>query len=60
MLSYTTSIELAIRYDVLPEFLQASVTQETDKYNERGINISATKRRQELFSWTSVRYSKNK
>lgn len=59
MLAYTASIALAIEHDVLSEFLSASLTQETDKYNERGLNVSASKRRQQLIPWTTVKYSKD-
>ena len=59
MLAYTASIAVAIEHGVLTDFLNASVTLETDTYNERGINVSATKRRQQLIPWTTVKYSKD-
>lgn len=59
MLAYTTSLAVAIEHGVLTEFLNASVTLETDTYNERGINVSASKRRQQLIPWTTVKYSKD-
>lgn len=40
------------------EYINASITQEGDKYNDLGINISAQKRRQELIPWTKVIYKK--
>ena len=60
MLAYTASLAVAIEHGVLTDVLNASVTLETDKYNERGMNISATKRRQELIPWKTVKYSKDK
>jgi hypothetical protein len=60
MLAYMMPLVVAIELDSVPEFMAASVTMEKDRYNDRGINISAQKRRQELVPWTTVKYNKKR
>ena len=40
--------------DARADFLAASLTQDTDKYDALGRNISAQQRRQKLVPWTLV------
>ena len=59
-LSYTTTINAAIQAGIVNEYINASKTRDNDIYNEQGINISAQQRRQRLFVWKTVDYSKKK
>jgi len=47
-----------VEYYNMTEYINACIPQENDKYDERGINISAQKRRQELVPWKKVIYHK--
>jgi hypothetical protein len=40
--------------DARADFLAASLTLDSDKYDQRGRNISAQQRRQKLIPWTLV------
>ena len=57
-LSYTTVLNAAIDAGIVNEYINMSKTRDNDIYNERGINISAQQRRQRLFVWKTVDYSK--
>jgi len=59
-LSYTTALNAATDAGIVNEYINMSKTRDNDIYNERGINISAQQRRQRLFAWKTVDYSKKK
>tara|TARA_Y100000389_G_scaffold77784_1_gene74541 strand:+ start:41 stop:172 length:132 start_codon:yes stop_codon:yes gene_type:complete len=42
----------------MTEYINACIYQGNDNFNEKGINISAQQRRQELVPWKKVVYHK--
>tara|TARA_X000000368_G_scaffold18253_1_gene14424 strand:+ start:896 stop:1063 length:168 start_codon:yes stop_codon:yes gene_type:complete len=42
------------------EMINVSLNQEGDKYNNKGQNVTAQERRQNLVKWTTVIYKKSK
>jgi hypothetical protein len=42
------------------EMINVSLNQEDDEYNNKGCNVSAQERRQNLVKWRRVMYKKSK
>ena len=45
-----------VTYYNMNEYINACIPEDNDEYNERGINVSAQKRRQALVEWKKVIY----
>jgi len=60
MFVYTLTIASAIEENIIEEYIIVSKDKDDDEFNERGINISSQKRRQNLIPWKSVLNQKNK
>lgn len=41
------------------DYLNASINQENDSYNNYGLNISAQQRRQKIINWKTITYKKS-
>tara|TARA_Y100000389_G_scaffold98989_1_gene95672 strand:- start:4535 stop:4693 length:159 start_codon:yes stop_codon:yes gene_type:complete len=45
--------------ELLEKYYDVSVDRENDEYSDRGVNVSAQKRRQALIPWTNVKVYKS-
>jgi hypothetical protein len=54
MFVYTLTITPAIEENIIEEYINVSKDKDDDEFNERELNISSQKRRQNLIPWKLV------